>query len=254
MTISNYVCHLALTLTHLCRPAKWSWLFTISKRIKAGGSPKPEQHHLVTSEVLYCVGIELMDEALSCGRPRTSWRVQSAFRDGLMIALLASVPLRRRTLAALRIGTHLVRSGSCWELDIPAANVKTRRPLDYPLSAEMSRRVEVYVNEIRARTAGADTHDYLWASVRGQPMRGQVIYNAVRRRTRKALGFPINLHRFRRAAATFWSVRDPRNVRGVRDLLGHADFATTEKYYIMAHSRLAGRSLAQTIKGIKNPP
>ena len=111
--------------------------------------------------------------------------------------------------------------------------------------------MDTYLNEIRSKTAGADTHDYLWASSRGRPLRGQLIYNAVRRRTRKALGFPINLHRFRRAAATLWSVRDPANVRGVKDLLGHASFATTEKYYIMAQSRLAGRALARTIDGLK---
>ena len=35
----------------------------------------------------------------------------------------------------------------------------------------------------------------------------------------------INLHRFRRAAATFWSVQDPTNVRGVKDLLGHASIS-----------------------------
>jgi hypothetical protein len=46
------------------------------------------------------------------------------------------------------------------------------------------------------------------------------IYDAVRRRTRKAFGFPVNLHRFRHAAATFWSTQDPENVRGAKDLLG----------------------------------
>ena len=78
-------------------------------------------------------------------------------------------------------------------------------------------------------------------------MSDTIIYDAVRRRTRKALGFPVNLHRFRRAAATLWSIRDPANVRAVKDLLGHASFATTEKEYIMAQSRLAGRALAQVI-------
>ena len=73
------------------------------------------------------------------------------------------------------------------------------------------------------------------------------IYAAVQRRTREALGFPVNLHRFRRAAATLWSTRDPANVRGVKDLLGHASFGTTEKYYIMAQSRIAGRALARAI-------
>jgi hypothetical protein len=41
-------------------------------------------------------------------------------------------------------------------------------------------------------------------------------------------------------------------VRGAKDLLGQATFATTEKYYIMAQSRLAGRSLARTIDDLKS--
>lgn len=192
-----------------------------------------------------------MDDALASGRPPTSWRVHTAYRDGLAIALLALVAPRRRTLAALRIGKHLKKSGDQWFLDIPAQDVKTRRPLEYPLSPELSRRIDVYVNQIRSQARGAKTHDFLWASSRGRPMQGQVIYNAVRTRTRKALGFPVNLHQFRKAAATFWSVQDPKNVRGSKDLLGHASFATTEKHYIMAQSRLAGRALARAIGNMR---
>ena len=137
-------------------------------------------------------------------------------------------------------------------LDIPPADVKTKQPLDYPISPELSHRIDIYVDQIRSKTAGARTHDYLWASSRGRPMGGGVINNAVRRRTRKALGFPVNLHRFRRAAATLWSIQDPANVRGSKDLLGHASFATTEKYYVMSQSRLAGRALGRAIDALKN--
>jgi len=113
-----------------------------------------------------------------------------AFRDGLIIALLALIPLRRRKLSALRIGKQLIKSGDAWSLDIPAQDVKTKRPLDYPISPELSQRIDIYLNEIRPQIAGAGTHDYLWASSRGGPLRGPLIYNAVRKRTRKALGFP----------------------------------------------------------------
>ncbi len=251
ITRSVYVSHLGLAMAHLYPEANWSWIFTIAARLKARGRGRPEQHHLVTSETLYRLGIELMDGALSTGSPLSSWRVQTAFRDGLAIALAAVIAPRRRTLAALRIGKQLKKIGDLWVLDFPAEDIKTKRSLEYPIAQELSRQIDVYVNKIRPLTAGAGTHDYLWASVRGRPMHGSNIYNAVRKRTQKALGFPVNLHRFRRAAATFWSVEDPENVRGVKDLLGHADFATTEKYYIMAQSRLAGRSLARTIEALK---
>ncbi len=194
-----------------------------------------------------------MDRAIASGKSVRTRSVQTAFRDGLIIALLALIPLRRRTLAALRIGKHLVRSGDVWVLDIPAEDIKTKRPTEYPMSAELSERIDFYVNHIRPQTPGAETHDYLWASSRSRPMGDRSIYNSVRRRTRKALGFPVNLHRFRRAAATFWSTRDPANVRGAKDLLGHASFATTEKYYVMAQSRIAGRALAGVVRNGKRP-
>src|ERR1035437_299574 len=247
ITIANYLNHLQFTLRYICPTEDWSWLLKIAKRIATQAKRKPEKHHLVTSETLYALGIELMDRAIANGKSVRTWRVQTAFRDGLIIALLALIPLRRRTLAALRIGKHLVRSGDVWVLDIPAADIKTKRPIEYPISAELSGRIDFYLNQIRPQTPGAGTHDYLWASSRSRPMGDGGIYNSIRRRTRKALGFPVNLHRFRSAAATLWSAQDPANVRGVKDLLGHASFGTTEKYYIMSQSRIAGRALARVV-------
>jgi integrase/recombinase XerD len=238
------------TLRFICPDEDWSWLLTIIKRISAQARPKPKMHHMVTSEALYPLGIKLMDRAVTdlIAAESTSKARAFAYRDGLMIALLALIPLRLRTLGALRIGKHLVQSGNLWALDIPAEDNKTKRPLEFPISAELSGRIDLYLNQFRCRILGAGTHDHLWASDQGRAMHDGTIYNMITRRTREALGFPVNPHRFRRAAATFWSSRDPANVRGVKDLLGHASFNTTEKHYIMAQSRVAGRALARVIQ------
>ena len=58
---------------------------------------------------------------------------------------------------------------------------------------------------------------------------------------------PVNLHRFRRAAGTFWALEDPVNVRGVKDLLGHSSFTTTDAHYITKQSRVAGLKLSGII-------
>jgi integrase/recombinase XerD len=250
ITTTNYLNHLQFTLRYICTNEDWSWLLKIAKRIAIQTKRKPEKHHLVTSETLYALGMELMDRAVASQKSVRNRSVQTAFRDGLIIALLAIIPLRRRTLTALRIGKHLVRSGDAWLLDIPAEDIKTKRPIEYPISAELSERIDVYLNHIRPQMPGSGTHDYLWASSRGRSMDDGSIYNSVRRRTRKALGFPINLHRLRRAAAALWSAQDPANVRGVKDLLGHASFGTTEKYYIMSQSRIAGRALARVVSNV----
>jgi integrase len=251
VTITNYLRHFQNTLRYICPGEDWSWLSAIIKRIAAQAKPKLEKHHLVTSETLYALGIKLMDRAVTNGNETKSLSVAHAldYRDGLIIALLALIPLRRRTLAALRIGKQLVQSGNLWALDIPAKEVKTKRPLDYPISAELSGRIDLYLNRFRCRIPRAGMHDYLWASYHSRPMVDGGIYLTIRRRTREVLGFPVNPHHFRRAAATLWSSRDPANVRGAKDLLGHASFSTTEKHYIMAQSRGAGRALARVIDG-----
>ena len=233
----------------ICPGVDWSWLLTLSKRIKAAAPRKPRKYHLVTSDRLYALGIELMDRAVA--EAEAAKRISKAhafeYRDGLIIALLALIPLRSRTLVALRIGKQLVKTGDLWALDIPAADTKTRRPLDYPISKELCTRIDLYLERFRRRIPGADTHTGLWASNKRRPMSAIAIYNAVRRRTKKAFGFAVNLHRFRHAAASFWSIRDPVNVRGVKDLLGQASFGITEKHYIMGQSRLAGRALARAV-------
>jgi integrase/recombinase XerD len=246
VTLALYLYHLWMAVRCLCPHENWSWLLSISRRIAVQAKRKRPRHHLVTSETLYALGIELMDGALNTGKPTVTRHMQTAYRDGLAIALLALIPLRRRTVAALQIGKHLVRSGDLWALDIPAADVKTKRPLEFPLGPELSDRIDIYLSEIRCRIPAAETHKYLWASSKG-PMSDKMIYKGVRRRTWRVLGFPVNLHRFRSAAATLWAVVDPMNVRGAKDLLGHASFASTEGHYIMAQSRCAGRILAKAI-------
>jgi integrase len=233
----------------ICPGVDWSWLLSLSKRFKAAAPRKARKYHLVTSEHLYLLGIDLMDcaAAESEGAKLISKELALQFRDGLLIALAALIPLRRRTLAALRVDRQLVKTGNLWALDIPAVDTKTRRALDYPLSEDMSKRIDLYLDRFRNQISGADGHTGLWGSNKRKPMSAIAIYNAVRRRTKKAFGFAVNLHRFRHATATFWSIHDPENVRGVKDLLGHASFSMTEKHYVMAQSRLAGRALAQVI-------
>ena len=170
------------------------------------------------------------------------------YRDGLLIALLALFIPRRRTVTAIRIGKQLIRTGELWALDIPPEDTKNDQALDFPISADMSRRIDTYLQEFRIRLPGADSHSGLWASNKRRPMSDSAIYDAVRRRTKKAFGFDVNLHRFRHAAGSLWSIHDPVNVRGVKDLMGHTSYdKTTEKYYVMGQSRLAGKALAKIL-------
>jgi len=211
----------------ICPGVDWSWLLILTKRIAAAAPCKSKKYHLVTSERLYALGIELMDRASAdVETAELISKVQALqYRDGLVIALPGLIPLRRPTLVALRIGKHLVKNGDLWELVISAADTKTRRPLDYPISKELCTRIDLYLSRFRCHIPGANMHTGLWSSNKQRPMSAVAIGAAVRRRTKKAFGFAVSLHRFRHAAATFWSIHDPANIRGVKDFLGHASFA-----------------------------
>jgi len=241
------------TLKLICPNTDWSWLQSIANRI-AAAAPRPERkYNLVTSERLYALGIELMDSAVTAAETarRAGTRHAIQYRDGLLISILGLIAPRRGTLAALQIGRHLIKVGDDWELDIPAEDTKTRRALDYSVPKELSARIDLYLHRFRSHIRGSDRHAGLWPSHHSIPMRPDSINVAVQKRTKKAFGFGVNLHRFRQAAATFWSIHDPANVRGVKDLLGHASFSTTERHYIMAQTRIAGRLLARAVERLK---
>jgi integrase len=241
--------HLRMALRLICPMQDWSWLLTINKRIAAAAPRRPKKLGLVASDQLYLLGIELMDTAIAKAGDSTEPSKATAmqYRDGLL--LLSVSALRRRTVTALKSGVQLLRSGNLRTLEIPPADVKGKRALDFTLSLRLSAYVDLYLSKFRPRLPGAIRHDGLWPSNKGGPMSANAIYGAVCKRTEAAFGFRVNPHRFRHAAGTLWSIEDPENVRGVKDLLGHASFdKTTEAHYMASQSRIAGRALARAIE------
>jgi integrase/recombinase XerD len=205
ISLASDLCSLCGTLKLLCPNSDWSWLQSIANKIGAAATPPARKYNLVTSDRLYALGIELMNSAVTAADAveRTSARRAIQYRDGLIISILAMIPLRRGTLAALQIGRHLIKVGDHWELDIPAVHTKTRRPLDYSIPKDLSARIDLYLERFRSRIRGSDKHAGLWSSHHSIPMRPDSINVAVQKRTKKAFGFGVNLHRFRHAAATF---------------------------------------------------
>ena len=67
----------------VCPGVDWTWLLTLTKRIRAAAPRKPRKYHLVTIERLYALGIELMDQAVAEAEAakritKAPWRCVSA--------------------------------------------------------------------------------------------------------------------------------------------------------------------------------
>lgn len=241
--IWNYVKNLRNGLSVMSPGEDFGWLGTIEQRLWLKADAQTCNKPVPSSDRLVALGLDLMDRA------RQSWetlRYQARldYRDGLLIALLALVPLRRRNIAMIRIGQHLLRSEDGWSLVFEADETKNRRPIEFAIPDLLTAPIEHYLAVIRPAFREAAKHDRLWASLKTGGLSGDAIYCAVRKRVRAELGIDLTLHQFRDAAATTLAHSGPEDVMLARDLLGHADFGTTKKHYIRADSIDAGRQFA----------
>jgi len=237
-------------LLHLAPGADWDWLHAIAKRLKNSSTPRSKMANLRMSDELYQLGFDLMDQADAAVAKGTRIREREAlaYRDGLMIALLAADPIRRSNFAGLTVQCSLMKTGSAWTIVLTAAETKGGRALEYPVPPRVGERLDRYLAHYRPIIYGSHTHPALWASDKGCPMKGGAIYDAVCRRTEAAFGQRVYLHLFRDAAATFWSMESPEAILGTRDLLGHRSIGTTDRYYRHAQTVPAARRYAQIIE------
>jgi hypothetical protein len=76
------------TLKLICPDTDWSWLQSFANRIAAGAPRTAQKYNLVTSERLYALGIELMDNAVNAADAvrRAGTRHAIQYRDGLIIS------------------------------------------------------------------------------------------------------------------------------------------------------------------------
>src|SRR5262249_32298626 len=129
----------------------WIWLRKIKTRLFAvapqGDTPRP----VITSVQLVDLGMSLMQEIYVCADKPISIADAIRYRDGLMIALLAQVPLRHRNFAALEIGRDLIKEGDDWSIIVPPEETKTKTYLDFPVPKSLRNQLSTYLIRIRPR-------------------------------------------------------------------------------------------------------
>jgi integrase/recombinase XerD len=234
----------------------WSWIYRMASSIRVRHKPaRPKRHRLVAIEKLFGLGLNLMARAETETTPLRRFKT---YRDGLMIALLASRPLRLRNLTGLILDRTLVQRGEVWWIQIPAAETKTKSAIELPWPEMLVPCLETYLADHRSAIAalrGSRTgpaSDALWLSMYGPPMTDNGIYDRVVARTREGLGQPINPHLFRDCAATSIAIDDPAHVGIASRLLGHRTGSTTERYYNQARTVEASRLMQKFLLARRN--
>lgn len=223
----------------------WSFLKRLLRRLRARGRPvKSKRDRMVSADELLGLGLQLMETA---GERRTARQQALAFRDGLIIALLALQPFRRGNLAGLALGTSLVEIHGVWLLALADQQVKNATPIEVPWPDLLVEHLRIYLDRHRpvlmalTGRCTAPVGNALWVSTHGSPLSEEEIYTRLTRITHKQLGKVINPHLARDIAATTLAVADPRHVRAAGPLLGHTSAVTTERHYQQAQGLDAQR-------------
>jgi len=266
--VRSYVAHLAETnsprsiaarIDDLYQTARiilphqdWSWLKSIKTRLHAAAPARGRSGPVITSVQLIDLGLKLMDE--SKPTPSTHMRMTDAirYRDGLMIALLGFIPLlRRKNLAALEIGRHLIREGDGWFIVVPRAETKNSCSIDVAIADLLTPYLATYLDVVRPRMLRQPTCNALWVSPSGAALTYSAIWRIFSRHTFRRLGVHIAPHDARDAGATTWAIAAPDQIAVARDLLGHSDLRTTTRHYNRARGIEASRAHALVIKGMR---
>lgn len=229
----------------------WSFINRVASKVRAQTVPvRDKRAKLATTPELLTLGLSLMDNATQETTPRLA---ALSYRDGLIIALLALRPLRRRNLAGLVLGHTVVEVGDGWMLRIPGEETKTHQPIEMPWPAVLVPHLLTYIATYRPILAALQNRwaspvgDALWVSSHGSPMTQMALYDQIRQRASEGLGKAVNPHLFRDAAATTMAVEDPLHVRLVSPLLGHRDQQTAERFYQQATALEAHREFTEVL-------
>lgn len=224
-----------------------SWLRSIKARLHSVAPLQRASGPVITSNQILTVGQQLMDVIDPQAVDRLTLAQALCYRDGLIISLLAFIPLRRKNLASLEIDRHLIGEGNRRFIYIPAAETKTRTPIEFAIPELLLPYLDVYLGIVRPRILNDPRCKALWVNPRGGALRDGAIGQIVSRHTAAVLGIRLTPHDTRDAAATTWALAAPGQIGVSRDLLSHSDLRTTEKHYNRANGVQASRTLAKLL-------
>ena len=227
----------------------WSFINDRSSRVRAHHKPMRNKKGIKLTDELLTLGVKLMDKA----NAYEGLEAAILYRDGLMIAFLALVPVRRRNLADLILNENLVAIDGGWLVLYDETETKTQEPHEVLLPEILNEPLNTYLSIHRPHLLAregrwtSDPKGAVWISKDGSAMTQMAIYDRVRARTKDEFGKAMSIHAFRYAAATTLAIEDPKNVRIAAPLLGHRTFSTTETYYQQAQTLEAHRDYVKTL-------
>ena len=227
---------LRMTLKAMAPQVKTGWILTPNGvSIRQMLNPAPRHKTIPDAKVLFKWGMKLMDSA-KLDAPRRYGLVQ--FRDGLLIAMLASRGRRLRSMALLRVGQEFIRCGDGYRIELQPHQVKTKTSDCFNLPARLTPYIETYLRIVRPALLRERMHDALWIGLNGSPLEAKGIQEMVCKLSKARFGVAFGPHRFRHAIATTVPLKAPEIPGLAAPLLGITK-ETVQSHYDRASQVMA---------------
>jgi integrase len=226
----------------------FGWLTEIERDLAFVMEPRSKLGRVVFAERLVEAGLTLITEAKEYSKREFSRAL--AIRDGLMLALLALCPIRRKNFASLEIGKSFREIDGRWWIMVPARETKMKAaPEERPIPSWLNPYIEIYLRQARPVLLNPEaTSQALWlSSVTHERMRSETVWKVLTKVTRETIGIAISPHLFRTADAT--TAADARSDMPhlASALLGHRSEKVTEEHYNRASSLSAAKNYAEIL-------
>jgi class 3 adenylate cyclase len=161
--------------------------------------PASKLDRIVDSDRIVKAGLDLMHDA-ETNENLSQFERTLQYRNGLMIAFLAFLPLRLKNFASLKIGVSLFRVDENWHVVIPASETKSGRAEERKVPNLLQPFLTRYINTHRRPLRLDDSG--LWISCTDRALNYKSCGRIVTETTRKILGVPISPHLFMACAAS----------------------------------------------------
>jgi integrase len=242
VTVYGSICKLRRTAQLVAPDKDLGWLIEIERDLNFEMRPRSKSDRLVLTEVLIEAGLILIAEAETTADLTKLARARMV-RNGLMVALLACCPIRRRNFAALEIGRSIVNVNGTWWIVLAGSETKEARADERPVPDFLNLEIDRYIQTYRPILARTDkVSNALWlTSDYGKPMTDASVGEVVTETTRSTVGVKLSPHLFRAAAASTAALYGGSTPHLGSALLHHTDPSVTEAHY----NRATGMSAAQ---------
>ena len=249
VTVYGSICKLRRAAQFIAPGRDFTWLADIEKDLALVMRPRSKFDRMVMTEVLVEAGLTLIHEAESSPN-LTELARACQVRNGLMVALLALCPIRRKNFVALEIGRSFVQIHGTWWIVLSAAETKENRPDERPIDELLTPVIDRYLSQHRPVLARTDNPpSALWlSSTDGAPMSYVQVGGVIKATTLATVGVDVSPHLFRTSAASTVATRGGENPYLASALLHHTHPSVTNAHYNRATSLSAADRLRQIVR------